>query len=116
MYDRNWLYERSIYSLPTVVWLAPFLLGINDTEENIRGVLDYCVEVKVKGIIIFEIGLTLRSGNREYFYKKLDENFKGMKEEYIKNYGNSYGVLSKNNEKLKRIIKETCEKHNIIYG
>lgn len=103
-------------NIPTVVWLAPFLPGINDTEENIKGLLDYCVEAKVKGIIIFEIGLTLRSGNREYFYKKLDENFKGMKEQYIKNYGNSYGVLSKNNEKLKSIIKETCKKNNIIYG
>ncbi|MGL4453221.1 MAG: radical SAM protein [Sarcina sp.] len=103
-------------NIPTVVWLAPFLPYINDTEENIRGLLSYCIEAKVKGIIVFDIGLTLRNGNREYFYKKLDENFKGMKEKYIREYGDSYGVISKNNEKLKKIIKETCMKHNIIYG
>lgn len=61
--------------IPTIVWLSPVLPFINDTEENIRGILDYCIEAKVYGIICFGIGLTLREGNREYFYKKLDEYF-----------------------------------------
>ncbi|OCA98321.1 SPL family radical SAM protein [Clostridium beijerinckii] len=102
--------------IPTVVWLSPILPYINDTEENIRGVLDYCIEAKVKGIIVFGIGLTLRNGNREYYYKKLDKNFKGLKEKYIREYGNSYEVLSKNHEKLMKIIKDTCQQNNIIFG
>ncbi|MCT4583843.1 MAG: radical SAM protein [Peptostreptococcaceae bacterium] len=100
--------------IPTVVWLTPILPYINDTTKNIRGILDYCIEAKVKGIIVFGMGLTLRAGNREYYYKNLDKHFKGLKERYIKEYGNSYEVLSKNNEKLMKIIKETCNQNNII--
>ncbi|KHD36610.1 radical SAM protein [Clostridium acetobutylicum] len=100
--------------IPTVVWLSPILPYINDTEENIRGILDYCIEAKVKGIIVFGIGVTLRNGNREYYYKNLDKQFKGLKEKYIRQYGNSYEVVSKNHEKLMRIIKETCKNNNII--
>lgn len=60
------------------------------------------------------MGLTLREGNREYFYKKLDENFKGLKEKYIKEYGYSYEIASKNANKLMKIIKDTCIKNNIM--
>ncbi|NRY59212.1 SPL family radical SAM protein [Clostridium beijerinckii] len=101
--------------IPTVVWLSPILPYINDTEKNIRGILDYCIEAKVKGIVVFGIGLTLRNGNREYYYKNLDKHFKGLKEKYIREYGNSYEVLSKNHEKLMKIIKDTCQQNNIIF-
>ena len=102
--------------IPTVVWICPLLPYINDNEENLRGILDYCIEAKVKGILVFGIGLTLRGGSREYYYKHLDRHFKGLKEKYIKQYGDSYELISKNHEKFMGIIKETCEKHNIIYG
>lgn len=101
--------------IPTVVWISPILPYINDTEENIRGILSYCIEAKVKGIIVFGIGLTLRDGNREYYYKNLDKHFKGLKEKYIRQYGNSYEVVSRNHGKLMKIIKEVCDRNNIIY-
>lgn len=100
--------------IPTVVWLDPILPFINDTEENIRGILDYCIEAKVYGIICFGMGLTLREGNREYFYKKLDEHFPGMKDRYIKTYGNSYEVGSPNHNKLMNIVKQECASNGII--
>lgn len=100
--------------IPTVVWLSPILPFINDTEENIRGILDYCIEAKVHGIICFAMGLTLREGNREYFYKKLDDQFPGMKARYMKTYGYSYEVISPDNNKLMNIIKRTCEAHGIL--
>lgn len=102
--------------IPTMVWLSPILPFINDTEENIRGILDYCIEAKVHGIICFGMGLTLREGNREYFYKKLDEHFPGMKEQYMKKYGYAYEVPSPNNDKLMSIIDKTCMSHGIIYS
>lgn len=46
--------------IPTIVWLCPILPFINDTEENIRGILEYCIEAKVYGVICFGMGLTLR--------------------------------------------------------
>ena len=100
--------------IPTVVWLCPILPFINDTEENIRGILDYCVRAKVKGIINFDMGVTLRDGNREYFYKKLDEHFPGLKQKYIRMYGNSYQLSSPNSRQLNMIYKSECIKNGIM--
>lgn len=100
--------------IPTVVWLDPILPFINDTEENLRGILDYCVEANVYGIICFGIGLTLREGNREYFYTKLDEHFPGLKQKYQKKYGYSYEIMSDNNKKLMQIFYSVCKKNDIV--
>lgn len=104
------------HGIPTVVWLCPFLPFINDTEENIRGILGYCIEAQVKGILCWGIGLTLREGSREYFYQKLDQHFPGLKEKYIRKYGNSYEVNSAQNEPLMKLIAETCKENNILYS
>lgn len=101
--------------IPTVVWLTPILPFINDTEENIREILEYCVEAGVKGIICFGMGVTLRDGDREYFYKALDKHFPGIKNKYIRTYGNAYDIPSLNNEKLLEIFKEVCVKNGMIY-
>lgn len=101
--------------IPTVVWLSPLLPFINDTEENFRTLLNYCIEAKIHGIMCFGIGVTLREGNREYFYKKLDEHFPGMKQKYIKEFGNSYECHSHNHSKLINMLYSECNEHNILY-
>ena len=100
--------------IPTVVWLCPILPYINDDAKNLKGLLDYCIEAKVYGIICFGFGLTLREGNREYFYDQLDKNFPGIKEKYIQRYGTNYQVMSDNNRQLMKILTETCKKNNIV--
>jgi DNA repair photolyase len=102
--------------IKTIVWLCPFLPFINDTEENLRGLLDYCIEAGVYGILCWGIGLTMREGNREYFYSKLDKHFPGLKNIYEKKYGYSYIINSDNNETLMKLLRETCEKHGIVLG
>ena len=102
--------------IQTIVWLCPFLPFIKDTEENLRGLLDYCVESKVYGILCWGIGMTLREGDREYFYSKLDEHFPGLKSKYQKRYGFSYQISSDNNDTLYKLLSETCVKHNIVLG
>ena len=102
-------------NIKTIVWLDPFLPFINDNKENIIGLLDYIVKSHVFGVICFNIGLTLREGNREYYYEKLDKYFKGLKNKYIKKYAYSYEVVSDNNDYLLNLIKEICQKNNIIY-
>lgn len=102
--------------IATVVWLSPFLPFINDTKENINGLLDYCAEAQVKGIICFGIGLTLRSGNREYFYRQLDRYFPNLKGKYIRTYGSSYEITSQNNAELMKIINSRCDKENIMHN
>ncbi|MDR0952312.1 MAG: radical SAM protein [Oscillospiraceae bacterium] len=101
--------------IPTVVWLSPILPFINDTEENLRGLLDYCVRARVRGILCFGFGVTLREGNREYFYKKLDEHFPGLKERYIRLFGGSYVCNSPNNDRLMNIFRAECRKEGILY-
>lgn len=101
----NTLKEFQKAKIPTVVWLSPFLPFINDTKENIDALLDYCVKSGVKGIICFNIGVTLRNGDREYFYSQLDRFFPGMKERYMRTYGNSYEVLSPNSDYLMKRLK-----------
>lgn len=102
--------------IPTIVWLDPILPFINDTEENIRGILSYCEKAKVRGIMCFGMGLTLRTGNREYFYKKLDEHFPNLKEKYIQKYGNRYEVTSSKNKELMQILISFCRKLGIMYN
>ena len=84
------------HGIPTIVWLTPILPFINDMKENINGILDYCIEAGVYGIINFGMGVTLREGDREYFYAALDRHFPGMKERYHRKYGYSYEVRSDN--------------------
>jgi DNA repair photolyase len=102
--------------IQTIVWLSPILPFINDTEENLRGILKYCIEAKVYGIICFEMGLTLREGDREYFYQKLDEHFPGLKQKYQRKYGNNYILTCDDNNALMNIFYETCRENNIVYG
>ena len=100
--------------IPTICWLTPILPYINDTEENIKGILDYCIEAKVYGILYFDVGMTLRDGDRQYYYRKLDEHFPGLKNTYIKKFGSAYQVPSPKRKQLNELIKQQCSKNNIV--
>ena len=102
--------------IPTVVWLCPILPFINDTPENIRGILEMCAGAGVKGVICFGMGLTLREGNREYFYSKLDAFFPGLKERYMKTYGYRYEVSSPHHAALMKLYHDFCERYRILHN
>jgi DNA repair photolyase len=108
------LEEMRQAGIPTVVWLSPILPFINDTVENLRGLLDYCVRAEVRGIICFGFGVTLRDGNREYFYKNLDTHFPGIKERYVKAFGMNYECNSPNHALLWDIYSDVCKKNSIL--
>ena len=101
--------------IPTVVWLSPILPFLNDTPENVSGILDMCAEAKVYGVLCFGMGLTLREGNREYFYRQLDRLFPGLKETYLRLYGNRYVVYSPRNEELMELFHNTCEERGMVH-
>ena len=100
--------------IPTVVWLCPILPFINDNEDNINQILDYCIDANVKAILCFEMGLTLRDGNRQYFYNKLDESFPGMKQKYIRHFKSNYHIPSPNNVKLMKIFNQKTVQAGIM--
>ena len=97
--------ERGI---PTVVWLTPILPFINDTEENVRAILDECIRAGVAGVIDFGMGLTLREGSREYYYAALDRHFPGLKERTIRRYGTAYELPSPNAAALSALFHRIC--------
>ena len=103
--------ERGI---PTVVWLTPVLPFINDTAENITAIANECARVGVKGIIDFGMGLTLREGDREYYYAALDKHFPGTKQRYIRKYGNSYELPSPNAKELMAIVQRICKENGML--
>ena len=97
-----------------VVWLTPILPFINDTPENVTAILKECVRVGVKGVIDFGMGLTLREGDREYYYAALDKHFPGMKERYIARYGNAYELPSPRAKGLTTLLHSICREHGIL--
>ncbi|MDE7264224.1 MAG: radical SAM protein [Anaeroplasmataceae bacterium] len=100
--------------IDTYVWLCPILPFINDSLDNLREILTLCKEAQVKGILCFGFGLTLREGNREYFYQKLDEHFPKLKKEYIKKFKNSYICNSNYNKYLMDYFIKFCKNHSIL--
>ncbi len=108
------LEEMQARGIPTIVWLTPILPFINDTVENVSAILNECVRVGVKGVIDFGMGLTLREGDREYYYEALDKHFPGMKERYIERYGNAYELPSPNANELIKLLFSICKDNGIM--
>ena len=101
--------------VPTVVWLTPFLPFLTDTEENFNALMNYCLDAGVKGIVCFGIGMTLREGNREYYYAALDKHFPGLSAQYAAKYSNAYDLQSDTGARLMSRFHDTCEKYGIIH-
>ena len=102
--------------IPTVVWMSPILPFLNDTPENIRGLLHMCTEAGVYGVVCFGMGLTLREGNREYFYSRLDRLFPGLKKRYVRTYANQYEVSSPRSAELMELFHKICEERKIVHS
>lgn len=101
--------------IQTVVCTTPILPFINDTEENLNGILDYCIEAQTYGILYGNMGMTLRDGDRQYYYKKLQEHFPGLITQYMDTYGNDFEVRPQTSDKLIKLLHETCKEHGIVY-
>ncbi len=103
--------------IPTIVWFTPILPYINDTVENVRGILNYCFDAGVKGILTFgDGGMTLRDGDREYYYSALDRHFPGLKNIYIKKFGLNYEIPSDKGTYLMSIVRNECKSHGVMFN
>ncbi|MBS5787476.1 MAG: radical SAM protein [Clostridioides difficile] len=105
------LSESGIY---TGILMGPILPFIEDSEENIRGIIDLAYDSGAKFINLHP-GVTLRDNQREWYYDKLDESFPNLKYKYIQSYGYKYNCISPKYKNLLQIFKEECDKKNIIY-
>lgn len=100
--------------IPSVVWLTPILPFLNDTPENLNGLLNACEETGIRGVVSFGMGLTLREGDREYFYAALDRYFPGMRRRYVSRYGNAYELESDRAWELNTILRQRCRVSGIL--
>jgi len=95
------------------VLIMPILPFINDTEENILQIVRSAKKSGAK-FVYPAMGMTLRSGNREYYYEKLDAFFPGLKDQYIKQYGTRYHCMSPKAKRLWGVVKEECKQIDIL--
>ena len=63
-----------------------------------------------KEFLNLDMGLSFRKGNHEYFYRKLDEVFPGLKDIYVEEFGDREFIHGKNDPKLKGIFKKQMRK------
>lgn len=96
------------------ILLMPVLPFLEDNEENIRSIVKKAYENGAK-FIFPAFGMTLRQNQRDWYYKKLDEKFPGIKQKYIKQFGNNYECYSPKAKQLWNLFKEDCEKYGIVY-
>lgn len=101
--------------IPTVVWMTPLLPFLTDTDENFERLMDWCLDAGVRGIICFNVGMTLREGNREYYYQTLDRHFPGLSDRYRATYGNAYEVVSEHSDRLMRRFHALCEARGVLH-
>ena len=107
------LCEMRERGIPTVVWFSPLLPFLNDTEENVLAIVDYARRAGCYGIISFGMGLTLREGDREYYYEALDRHFPGLKQRYIQRYGNNYELPSPDSGRLMKLFRQKCHESGL---
>lgn len=92
--------------------LMPILPFIEDNAENISAIIEQAHKAGTK-YIIPAFGMTMRNRQREYFYQKLDEHFPGLKEKYIRKFGNKYSCPANNYQQLKKIFEMLCARYEI---
>ncbi|SEW41456.1 SPL family radical SAM protein [[Clostridium] fimetarium] len=98
----------------TGVLLMPILPYINNTEENIKTIINKAAEAGAKFVYAM-FGVTLRENQRDYYYQKLDEHFPGMKKKYIEKYGVSYTCTSDNAKELYEMYVSECKRLGLLY-
>ena len=96
------------------IMMNPVLPFITDKEEDIIKLVRLASEYGAKFIHTY-MGMTLRENQRAYYFDKLDENFPGLKDKYIKNYGNKYSCLALNYKKLYKVFTDECDRYGILY-
>ena len=108
------LRELSKAGLFTGVLLTPLLPFINDTVENVAAIVEACAEAGAR-FIYPGFGVTLRQNQRVHYYRKLDELFPGMRERYIRRYGDRYFCTVPPVKELAQTFETLCERYGLLY-
>ena len=102
----------SAHGVYTGTWLNPLLPHITDDEDNIRLIIRKTADAGGRFVVCF-FGMTLRTGNREYYYSALEQTFPGIREKYLREYGNAYELTVRNADHLYQVFCEECTKQGL---
>lgn len=108
--------EMSDKGIFTGITLMPVLPFIEDTEENIVGIVKTAHECGAR-FIYPAFGMTLRGRQREHYLSQLEKIFpeKGLRRKYESYFGENYGCTSPNVKKLWARFVSECEGYGILY-
>ncbi len=100
----------------TGLWLNPVLPFLTDSQENIAALLARTAQAGGR-YAVCHFGMTLRTGNREYFYSALDKHprFRGIKQRYVDAFKLDYECPSPKAEALYAAFKEECQRLGLLY-
>lgn len=104
----------SDYGIFTGILMTPVLPFIEDSGFNIRTLVQMAAQSGAK-FVYPTFGVTLRSNQRDYFYDRLDENFPGLKQQYIETFGDTYLCTSPDAHKLSSLFQKECERTGLLY-
>lgn len=107
--------ELSDNGIFTGIMMNPMLPFITDREEDIIELVNLAYQSGAKFIHTY-MGMTLRENQRDYYFEQLDKHFMGLKEKYIKFYGDRYNCVVPNYKRLYKIFTEECDKYGILYN
>jgi DNA repair photolyase len=108
------LKKLSDQGINTGVLMMPILPFVNDTVENVVGIVEAAARAGAK-FVFPAFGVTLRQNQRDYYYEKLDRFFPGVKQKYINTYGYAYNCSSLNQKELYLAFQNACQKANLLY-
>ena len=102
--------------LYTGVVMTPLLPFLEDTEQNIREMVKRTADTGAR-FLYGIMGVTIRDGQREYFYDALTKRFPGerLAERYAAAYGNRYSCASPRARKLWETFTEECQREGLLW-
>jgi DNA repair photolyase len=103
------LNDAGIY---TGITLMPVLPYITDDFQSLEKLIIRAKECGVN-YIVASAGMTLREGQREYYYEQLDKRFPGLREKYEQAYGNTYSCNVPNASNVMHKITVLCQSLSI---
>lgn len=97
------------------VVMTPLLPFLEDNEENIRRMVRLTKESGARYLYGI-MGVTIRDGQREYFYNGLSRAFpgSGLAEKYERTYGSRYYCASRRAKALWGIFTEECRSAGLL--
>jgi DNA repair photolyase len=96
----------------TGVTMMPILPFLEDNEENIIQIVTQAKEAGAS-YIIPAFGMSLRAGSRDYYYKKLDQLFPGVRRKYEQRFGLQYQCPANHSKELMKLFLELCDEFEI---